>query len=153
MTITGRSGAQLNQVWQTRPRTYLGMCCPGFPNFFMLYGPNTNLGHNSIIFMVECQVNFILRCLQAMKQGGTTTIEVREDAMEAFDQSLQKRLREKVWHGYVANWYKTADGHIINNWYGSTIDYWKQTRRPDFNCFSFGQPTLARRPRAELTVG
>jgi len=138
MTITGRGGVQLDQVWRSRPRTYLGMCSPGFPNFFMLYGPNTNLGHNSIIFMVECQVNYILRCLKAMTLTGAKTIEVREEAVEAFDQSLQTRLREKVWHGYVSNWYKTADGHIINNWYGSTIDYWKQTRRPDLTCFCFG---------------
>lgn len=153
MTITGRDGEKLNELWQARPRTYLGMFCPGFPNFFMLYGPNTNLGHNSIIFMVECQVNYILCCLQAMTRAGCKTIEVREEAVESFDKSLQTRLREKVWHGYVASWYKTADGHIINNWCGSTIDYWRKTRKPDFTSFHFGKPTLASGPPVEANVG
>lgn len=140
MEITGREGVKLNEVWQKRPRTYLGMLCPGFPNFFMLYGPNTNLGHNSIIFMVECQVRLILRCLQTMRKRGQRTIEVRDDAVEQFDKLLQDRLREKVWNGYVSSWYKTPDGHIINNWCGSTIAYWRRTRRPDPRALEFGPP-------------
>ncbi len=134
MEIIGRDGIRLNEQWEKRPLTYLGLMAPGFPSFFMLYGPNTNLGHNSIIFMVESQVNYILRCIQMM-QDNNQTMEVRADATEAFDKSLQKHLREKVWNGFVTNWYKNADGYIVNNWSRSTLAYWWATRRPDWDAF------------------
>lgn len=136
MTITGRNGVRLNDLWRKRPTTYLGMTCTGFPNFFMLYGPNTNLGHNSIIFMVECQVRYIVACLKAMKRRNLQTIEVREEAMQSFDKKLQQELRKKVWNGYVANWYKTEDGDIVNNWSGSTLSYYWKTRKPDLEQFT-----------------
>ncbi len=135
--IIGRDGVNLHESWDVRPKTYLGIMAAGFPNFFMLYGPNTNLGHNSIIFMIECQVRYIVLCLKAMTRRGAGTIDVREDAVEEFDRALQEHLREKVWNGYVTNWYKTADGHIVNNWCRSTVAYWWQTRRPDFRAFQF----------------
>jgi hypothetical protein len=137
MEIVGRDGVRLEDAWKKRPTTYLGMLCTGFPNFFMLYGPNTNLGHNSIIFMVECQVNYILKCLQAMRGRGQQTIEVRDEAVQEFDKALQGQLREKVWNGYVSNWYKTPAGHIVNNWCGSTLTYWRKTRKPDLQAFRF----------------
>ncbi|NIL96772.1 MAG: NAD(P)-binding domain-containing protein [Planctomycetales bacterium] len=142
MQITGRDNLDLDRLWQTRPRTYLGMMSPGFPNFFMLYGPNTNLGHNSIIFMVECQVNYLLRCVRALVRRGDQALEVRESVVEQFDRQLQDHLREKVWNGYVASWYKTPEGHIVNNWGGSTLAYWWMTRKPDWQAFQFaGRPS------------
>jgi cation diffusion facilitator CzcD-associated flavoprotein CzcO len=130
--VFGREGVELQEHWQVRPRTYLGTVTTGFPNFFLLYGPNTNLGHNSIIFMVECQVRFIIGCLRNMQQRGDQTIEVRHDVVEQFDNYLQRHLTRKVWIGYVDNWYKSESGHIVNNWCGSTLAYWRSTRRLDY---------------------
>ncbi len=145
MEIRGRDDLDLNQAWRTRPVTYLGMLAAGFPNLFMLYGPNTNLGHNSIIFMVECQVNYLLQCLRTMVRQGQQTIEVREEAVDAFDHQLQDHLREKVWNGYVTNWYKTPEGHIVNNWGRSTLAYWWATRKPDWQALRFA-PRPSRSP-------
>lgn len=153
MKVSGRDGIDLHEQWKARPRTYLGMTCPGFPNFFLLYGPNTNLGHNSIIFMVECQVRYILRCLSELIRRGDQTIEVREEAVEEFDRSLQEGLNKKVWNGYVNNWYKTADGHIINNWYGSTISYRRRTRKLDLKAFKFGKQSDTKQPDVQLENG
>ena len=136
MEIIGRGGQRLNESWQHRPRTYLGMMCANFPNFFMLYGPNTNLGHNSIIFMVECQVRYIIRCLQTMQLQEIVSIEISDDAVEAFDLELQSQLRKKVWNGYVSSWYKTHTGHIINNWGGSTLSYRARTQNPNWELFA-----------------
>jgi cation diffusion facilitator CzcD-associated flavoprotein CzcO len=149
MTIVGRDNVRLNDIWQQRPTTYLGMTCTGFPNFFMLYGPNTNLGHNSIIFMIECQVHYLIACLKEMKRRNRRRIEVREEAMQSFDRQLQKELQKKVWNGYVASWYRTEEGHIVNNWSGSTLSYYWKTRNPDFRHFEFGAED--RRPLAEET--
>lgn len=133
--IRGRGGAALHDAWRDRPRTYLGLAAPGFPNFFLLYGPNTNLGHNSIIFMVECQVNYLVECLRQMRAAGVQAVEVRGDVVERFDRRQQARLRGSVWNAGCTNWYKTSDGAITNNWHGSTVEYWRRTRRPDLGDF------------------
>ncbi|REJ64716.1 MAG: NAD(P)/FAD-dependent oxidoreductase [Planctomycetota bacterium] len=149
MEIRGRDGDDLRELWSVRPTTYLGMLAAGFPNFFMLYGPNTNLGHNSIIFMIECQVNYLVRCLKQMRATDSRTIEVRPEAVEAFDRELQAHLKPKVWNGYVKNWYTTDRGHIVNNWCRSTFAYWRQTRRPVLEDLRFASKSTDRPERAE----
>jgi hypothetical protein len=108
---------------------------PGFPNLFMLYGPNTNLGHNSIIYMVECQVRYILKVLRHMQAQGLAEIEVKPEAVEAFDRKVQRKLQRTVWAGNCTSWYKKADGSITNNWYGAALEYRWATRRPRFSQF------------------
>ena len=107
------------------------------PNMFMLYGPNTNLGHNSIIFMVERQVNYLVRCLRRLKKKRATTIEVRQDALDRYDEDVQNRLASSVWAGDCSSWYKNADGSIPNNWCSSATAFWLRTRRPRFADFHF----------------
>ena len=127
--IVGKQGAHLSSLWSQRPKTYLGMLAPGFPNFCMLYGPNTNLGHNSIIFMVECQVRYFLKCIKVTNHLGADCFEVTDEATNDFDDQLQRYLQKKVWNGYAASWYKNKDGNITNNWCRSTLAYMWQTRR------------------------
>jgi hypothetical protein len=103
----------------------------GFPNFFMLYGPNTNLGHNSIIFMIECQVGYVLGCVRALAARDLAWIDVRPEVMRAYNGRLQAALERTVWAKTGKSWYKRADGRITNNWSGSTVAYWWRTRRPD----------------------
>jgi len=137
MTIMGRNNQSLQEAWSDRPKTLLGMATPGFPNLFMLYGPNTNLGHNSIIAMVESQVSYIISCLIHMQGGSHREVEVREDAVERFDHELQKRLSSSIWAGDCSSWYKSADGTIPNNWWGVVVSYLQRTRRPDYSHFEF----------------
>lgn len=135
--IRNSAGESLEHAWCDKPTTYLGMTTPHFPNFFMLYGPNTNLGHNSIIFMVECQVRYILKCLRECVERGCSRITVTPSAVANYDQKLRSELGNTVWNGSCSSWYKTPDGHITNNWSGTATSYWLQTRRPDFQAYQF----------------
>ena len=127
MAIQGRGGHQLQEDWKAGARAYLGLSVAGYPNFFIMYGPNTNLGHNSIIFMIECQANYILDCLRRMNQGSIDAIDLRPDVMDEFDARLQRELADTVWATTGKSWYKTDTGRITNNWSGSTLRYWWTT--------------------------
>ncbi|MCG8649300.1 MAG: NAD(P)/FAD-dependent oxidoreductase, partial [Pirellulales bacterium] len=138
--IRGRRGQTIQQAWDGRPKAFFGMATPGFPNLFMLYGPNTNLGHNSIIFMVERQINYILKCLHRLRKTGMQSMEVTQQAMDQYDAEVQSRLQTLVWAGDCTSWYKSADGTIPNNWWGSAAGYWLRTRKPKFSDFHFSPP-------------
>ncbi|MEO1527180.1 MAG: NAD(P)/FAD-dependent oxidoreductase [Planctomycetota bacterium] len=131
----GRDGLRLDDVWSGRPHAFRGIAVHGFPNLFLLYGPNTNLGHNSIVFMIESQVNYVMRCLKLASRQGHDCIEVHEDTMKRDDEEVQERLEASIWAGDCASWYKTADGKLPNNWWGSAIGYWLRTRKPKLNEF------------------
>ncbi len=127
MKITGRDGLDLNQAWQHGAQAYLGMTVPGFPNFFMLYGPNTNLGHNSIVYMLESQIAHVMRCLAAMRRSGATTLEVDGGLYTRFNAGIRQRLANSVWNG-CKTWYTDANGHNSTNWPGFTLTYRWLTR-------------------------
>jgi cation diffusion facilitator CzcD-associated flavoprotein CzcO len=131
MAIRGRGGHLLQDEWAGGAKAYLGISVAGFPNMFLMYGPNTNLGHNSIIFMIECQANYILNCLKGMDESGASTIELKREVMDEFDASQQKELQHRVWASTGKSWYKNDAGRITNNWSGSTIRYWWKTIRAD----------------------
>jgi cation diffusion facilitator CzcD-associated flavoprotein CzcO len=133
MAIQGRGGRQLQEDWKAGARAYLGLSVAGYPNFFMMYGPNTNLGHNSIIFMIECQANYILDCIRRMNQSSIDAIDLRRDAMEEFDARVQRELADTVWATTGKSWYKTDTGRITNNWSGSTLRYWWTTLHADLD--------------------
>ena len=100
----------------------------GFPNFFILYGPNTNLGHNSILVMIEAQVAYIVDLMRKMEVRGLNRADVKRAVMEAYNRALQQDLAKSVWATTGASWYKLADGTITNNWPHSTIRYQKLLR-------------------------
>lgn len=122
MTILGCQGRDLNTAWQDGAMAYLGLSVPGFPNFFMLYGPNTNLGHNSIVYMLESQIAHVMRCLRALDGQGMDRIEVDAQAYSRFNVGIQKRLAQTVWSG-CKSWYVDAQGHNSTNWPGFTLTY------------------------------
>jgi cation diffusion facilitator CzcD-associated flavoprotein CzcO len=149
MELTGRSGLRLRDEWKGGARAYLGMTLAGFPNFFMMYGPNTNLGHNSIIFMIECQTRYILACIRALRERGLASLELRREVLEAFDAKTQRELARTVWNDTNRSWYKDAAGRITNNWSGSTIRYWWTTRSLDLRAYhqvARGAAAGAKRP-------
>jgi cation diffusion facilitator CzcD-associated flavoprotein CzcO len=135
MTIEGEGGRSLHDAWHGHARAYLGVTVAGFPNLFLMYGPNTNLGHNSIIFMIECQTRYIMDCLRQMAARNLRSIALRPAAEAAYNARIQRELARTVWAATPKSWYKTADGTITNNWSGTTLRYWWSTRRADLACY------------------
>lgn len=128
MRVTGRGGADLHEQWADGARAYLGTAVPGFPNFFTLYGPNTNLGHNSILFMIEAQVGWIVQAVRELRRGAAW-LDVRPEAAEAFDAWVQQRSRRTVFAGGCTSWYLRADGRNTQNWPASTLTFRRRLRR------------------------
>lgn len=135
MELFGPDDRALGEVWSEGAEAYLGMSVAGFPNFFMMYGPNTNLGHSSVLYMIECQARYITDCVQQVIRNDLTSIDVRQDIMDDFNSELQRRLSRTVWALPQDNWYKIASGKIVNNWAGSTVEYWRKTRRVDLAAY------------------
>jgi cation diffusion facilitator CzcD-associated flavoprotein CzcO len=124
MQVTGRGGQSLSDTWAEGPQAYLGITASGFANFFMLYGPHTNLGHNSITFMMECQINYIIAALDGLTARGAKAMEVTPAAQTAFFDTLQSQLAKTVWADPACNsWYKNDKGQITQNWGGSCGEY------------------------------
>lgn len=136
MRITGRHGTDLNEAWRQGAQAYLGMTVPGFPNFFMLYGPNTNLGHSSIVYMLESQIAHVIRCFQAARKAGAQTVEVDADRYTRFNVRVQARLRATVWQG-CKSWYVDQNGHNSTNWPGFTFSYRWLAKRASLGAYSF----------------
>ena len=131
MKITGRGGADLAAAWKGGAATHLGISVAGFPNFFLLAGPNTALGHNSLIFMIESQVNYMVGALRRMRRAGLRSIEVRPEVQARSYAEVQQRMKGTVWASGCRSWYMTADGRNDTLWPGSTLDYWRRTLRFD----------------------
>lgn len=128
--IRGLGGASLADIWtQGGPRAYLGTAMAGFPNLFQLGGPNTGLGHNSIIFMSECQVDYVMRVLRWMRSAQLKWVAVKAAAQEAFCRQVQQRLRGTVWlSGGCQSWYldpSRGSSHVL--WPGLCMEYWWRT--------------------------
>lgn len=149
MRITGRGGRDLHEQWRDGASAYLGTVVPGFPNLFVLYGPNTNLGHNSILVMLEAQVGWVVQAVRALQDGRRRWLEVRRDVAEAFDSWVQERVGHTVFAGGCRSWYLTASGRNTQNWPASTLTFRRRLRRlrledfqpaPDRPGASVGQP-------------
>ncbi|MDE3070129.1 MAG: NAD(P)/FAD-dependent oxidoreductase, partial [Acidobacteriota bacterium] len=126
--VTGAHGRTLAEVWQGSPQAHLGTLVAGFPNLFMLYGPNTNLGHNSVIFMIESQLNLVLGCLREMARRGAATIEVDPAVQARYNAHVQRSLAGSVWNsGGCRSWYLDENGHNSSIWPGSTWTFHRRT--------------------------
>jgi len=129
--VHGRDGRALTDVWREGPSAYLGAAVAGFPNLFIMIGPNTGLGHTSMVFMIESQLAYILDCLRVMDRRGLGTVDVRPDAQDAYNGELQRRMRRTVWASGCASWYLAANGRNTTLWPGFTWEYRLRTRRFD----------------------
>ena len=137
MQIVGRDGVELAERWGDDPRAYLGITVPGFPNLFCLYGPGTNLAHaGSIIFHSECQMRYIMGCIQALLENGFATLECRQDVHDAFNEKLDQALARTVWsHPGMNSWYKNSQGRVTTTSPWRLLDYWRWTKQPDLADF------------------
>ncbi len=131
----GEGGVSLQQAWSDGAQAYRGVCTHGFPNFFMLYGPNTNLGSNSIIFMVERQVGYIVDCIDKLLVHDLRSLDINARVERAYNAELQAEMSQTVWVATCESWYKNAAGRVVNNWPRSATAYWWHMRRPEFADF------------------
>ncbi|MEO1659980.1 MAG: NAD(P)/FAD-dependent oxidoreductase [Pseudomonadota bacterium] len=122
--VQGRNGQQLNEVWKDYPEAYLGITVTDFPNLFVLYGPNTNLGHNAITFMLERQVEYAVKALDGLGAAGKAAMVPTKAAQDRFNMQVQADLEKTVWADPACNsWYKNEHGKITQNWSSHTRDY------------------------------
>ena len=149
--ITGRDGVDLNAVWQQSVRNYLGITVSGFPNMFLLMGPNTGLGHNSMVFMIDAQVRYAVSAIRRMQQQALASIEVRPEVEQAFRAEMTRRLGATVWTSGCNSWYMAPDGDVLL-WPGFTFDYWRRTRQIDLRDFTVESRDAVTLPRADLTL-
>jgi 4-hydroxyacetophenone monooxygenase len=133
MKVTGRGGKDLHEQWAGEARAYLGVTVPGFPNLFMLYGPNTNIVANgSIIFFTECAVTYVLSLLRQMLDTDTAAYDCRPQVYDAFADYVDQGNRLRAWGASgVHSWYKSATGRVTQNWPYSLLEYWQRTRTVD----------------------
>jgi len=150
MDITGVGKRSLDEAWAAGAEAHLGISVSGFPNFFIMYGPNTNLGHNSIVFMLECQARYIVECLRQMVRRGLGTIDLRPEVQASYNERIRAELDRTVWARVERSWYKNGSGRIVNNWPGSTVEYWWRTRRVDLTQYLTVPLPVASAPRAEV---
>jgi cation diffusion facilitator CzcD-associated flavoprotein CzcO len=130
--VHGRDGLSLAESWRESMQAYLGTTVAGFPNFFMLLGPNTGLGHTSVVVMVEAQIAYVMDALRAMDRHDWRTLEVREEAQRAYNERIQKGLRGTVWNaGGCASWYLDRSGRNTTLWPSFTWRFRERTRRFD----------------------
>ena len=131
MKIWGEAGLpELSALWRDQPAaSRLGISVAGFPNLFMLVGPSTGLGHNSIIFMIEAQVDYILAALKSMTHSSHTTLKLRPATQTQDYAAVQQKMKGTVWASGCHSWYQSADGRIDTLWPGFTWQYWLDTRR------------------------
>ena len=129
MQVQGLNGEVLNELWDREgAEAYLGITHTGYPNFFMMYGPNTNLGHNSIVVMIEAQTRYILSCLNELDTRSASWLDVKPEVQHQYNKVVQQRLQESSWAAVDNSWYKNDRGKITNNWAGRTTEYRRRTK-------------------------
>ena len=144
-------GRTLSQVWRGSPKAYLGTTVSGFPNLFLLYGPNTNLGHSSIVYMLESQVTYVMSALDTMDAHGAAAAELRAAVQEAFDAEIQERLQHSIWNSGCSSWYLDGNGRNAIQWPGFTFEFRRRTRRFEAADYRLTPPVPA--PEAAPALG
>jgi cation diffusion facilitator CzcD-associated flavoprotein CzcO len=142
--VVGREGKTLHEWWNGSPRAYLGTTVHGFPNFFLLQGPNTGLGHTSVILMIEAQIEHLLVAMDRMKARRATVIEPRAEAEAAFVADVDRKMRGSVWTaGGCASWYLDKTGRNSTLWPGHTFTFARLVRRFDEAAYLFRAETIS----------
>jgi cation diffusion facilitator CzcD-associated flavoprotein CzcO len=137
MNVIGAGGQTLDKAWASGPAAYKGVTVAGFPNLFLLYGPNTNLGHNSIVYMLESQFNYIVSAIQQMDSAGIAALEVKEDRLKEWSDDVQQSLRNTPWQSGCSSWYLDKEGNNYLNWPHLTQRYRRELRSldlQDYHC-------------------
>jgi cation diffusion facilitator CzcD-associated flavoprotein CzcO len=138
LRVVGERGLTLREAWRERMQAHLGVAVAGFPNLFMLIGPNTGLGHNSMVFMIESGIRYIMRAIELRDRAGAARVGVRHETQRAFNLRLRRDLARSVWSvGGCTSWYLDKQGNNSTLWPRFTVEYWWRTRRPSADMFEF----------------
>lgn len=129
MSVRGRGGVEINDIWKSGVEAYLGTTVSGFPNLYLLMGPNTGLGHNSMIFMIESQIDYVLGCMRITKDHGARFADIKPKVQKAFNERIRERLERTVWASGCHSWYLDREGQNSTTWPGFTFEFWLRTRR------------------------
>jgi cation diffusion facilitator CzcD-associated flavoprotein CzcO len=139
--VYGRDGVLLADVWRGSPRAYLGTAVPDFPNLFLLLGPNTGLGHSSVVYMIESQIEHVLRAIDALQRSAAPQIEVRPEAVDAFNSQLDAQLRGTVWASGCSSFYVDATGRNSTLWPDYTWRFRRLATHFDPAAYALNTPT------------
>ncbi len=150
--VTGLNGRNLNDDWKEASEAYYGTTVNGYPNMYQLVGPNTGLGHNSIIFMIEAQVHYVLECLKLLKERQADYFDVKPQAQADFNADIQRRLQGTVWTSGCKSWYQQADGKNTALWPASTWSFWLKTRKVKAGDYVFANAQVAQVGKAREKV-
>jgi cation diffusion facilitator CzcD-associated flavoprotein CzcO len=131
LTVTGPTGRTLREAWAEGMQAHLGVTVAGFPNLFFVVGPNSGLGHNSMIFMIETQTRYLAQCIALRDKAGARSIGVPQQVQDEFNAELTKRSRHTVWASGCHSWYIDKFGNNRVLWPASTVNFWRRTRRVD----------------------
>ena len=138
--VTGENGVSLKESWREGAYAYLGMTVPGFPNFFMLYGPNTNVGSNSVIFMLEAQAHYVVRALRYLHRRKKSYVAVRAQTMSDFITRIDEWMDGTVWTTRCNSYFRAANGRVVTQWPRSARVFWRMTRRFRAGDYTFEPP-------------
>jgi cation diffusion facilitator CzcD-associated flavoprotein CzcO len=133
--VRNGEGRTLHEVWDGSPQAHKGTAVAGFPNMFMLLGPNTGLGHSSMVYMAESQIGYVLEALREMDQQGAHAVEVRKDAENAYNEELHEKLEGTVWNTGCASWYVDQHGRNVTLWPDWTFTFRRQTAKFDSDSY------------------
>ena len=144
--ILGRDGRSLAEVWaDSGAQAYLGSTVPGFPNFFFLAGPNTGIGHTSLVVMIEAQIRYVVDAVETLGRTGAASIELRGPVLAAWSESVERKAARTVWNsGGCASWYLDAEGRNTTLWPDHTFRFRRRTRRFDAGRYELTAPTPGR---------
>ncbi len=134
LDVRGLEDKSIHEAWKNGAEAYLGITTTDFPNLFMMYGPNTNLGHNSIIIMSECQANYIAQCVHTLKKHNFKYMNLKPEVQQAYSEEIQDRLAHSAWVEVKNSWYKSGD-KVTNNWPGRTMEYSARTRQVRYDAY------------------
>ena len=144
MRVVGRGGVDINDAWRDGAEAYYGMSVSGFPNLFVLLGPNTGLGHNSVVFMAEAQIHWVMQHVQRLRREKLAWTDVKPAVQRKFNDDLQSRMAETVWLTGCQSWYLDEGGKNFSLWPGFTFEYWLRTRRVDWGAFEVSRASKER---------
>ena len=137
-SVTGLGGRDLADSWAQGVTSHRSVAVAGFPNFFMLLGPNSGLGHNSVIIMIEAQVNYVTELVKRLAKRGLGFVDPKPDAQEAFTEEVHSGLEGKVWTSGCQSWYQSNTGFNHTLWPYSTMRFIREMKKPDLSEFNHG---------------
>lgn len=138
----GENGLELKEAWKDGAESFYGIATKGFPNLFQLLGPNTVLGHNSVIFMIESQVNYIVQLIQSVEKSRTQAVVVKDKVQDEFNAHIQEQFAGTVWQSGCVSWYQQEGGKNFSLWPSYTWKYWLDTKKPNLADYRYLSPKV-----------